>query len=131
MVIPQFWIDKQSKSVSIMNLSSQRVNPDLNFSISCQSVCAGFQEDLSFSFSLGLNNILSKIFGSRRLLKTKIPKSGSDNEGTNDNSDSQSENFLLPILATFSALPSMGPLGLMIVGGIVSFVHASLQVALR
>jgi len=131
-ILPESWIKKQSKPISVEVMKNQRLShPDLNFLISCNSLCALFKEDLSFNFTLGVNNIIRKFLGptlTRGMMAKGRQRSSrmSGNAADEDNGESgesgmsgHQETILLPIMASLNRLPSMGPMGLVVGGGII------------
>lgn len=94
-----------------------------SFHIDCRHICADFRENIAFSFSLSLPNLMARFLGTRPNFNvhlagqtSALPTSG---RGDGASELARSGQLMPLLLATFPSLMSRNAIGTFIVGGIV------------
>lgn len=98
---------------------------EMVYRLDCRNLCADFQEDISFRFSLGITNLMRKVFGHRgpglfgrgyqNLQSPMTPQIPS-----NEFPPPQDNEMMMTMLTTFATLTSRSTVGVLIISGLVA-----------
>ncbi|KAM4895271.1 mitofusin-1 isoform 4-T7 [Sylvia borin] len=106
---------------------------DLSYDLNCHSLCADFQEDIMFHFSLGWTSLVNRFLGPKQAQKVllgladpniHIPRplastpSGASLPAVTPDSAAQ-DDFMVPLVLSLASLTSRTSMSVIVVGGVI------------
>lgn len=98
---------------------------EMVYRLDCRNLCADFQEDISFRFSLGITNLMRKLFGHRGtgIFGPKYPSLQSPmtpQVPSNEFPPPQQDEMMMTMLTTFATLTSRSTVGVLLISGLIA-----------
>uniref|UniRef100_A0A8C9ET25 Mitofusin 1 n=1 Tax=Pavo cristatus TaxID=9049 RepID=A0A8C9ET25_PAVCR len=102
---------------------------DLSYDLNCHSLCADFQEDIMFHFSLGWTSLVNRFLGPKHaqrvllgladpnLQVTTTPSAASLPAATPENASP--DDFMVPLVMSLASLTSRTSMSIIVVGGVI------------
>ncbi|KAM6356682.1 mitofusin-1 isoform 4-T6 [Alca torda] len=106
---------------------------DLSYDLNCRSLCADFQEDIMFHFSLGWTSLVNRFLGPKQAQRVllgladpnlQIPRplattpSAASLPAITPENPSQ-DDFMVPLVMSLASLTSRTSMGIIVVGGVI------------
>ncbi|NXU95234.1 MFN1 protein, partial [Xiphorhynchus elegans] len=101
---------------------------DLSYDLNCHSLCADFQEDIMFHFSLGWTSLVNRFLGHKQAQKVLLGLADPNLQVTTTPSTTSfpattpegvpQDEFMVPLVLSLASLTSRTSMSIIIVGGI-------------
>ncbi|NWY66180.1 MFN1 protein, partial [Erithacus rubecula] len=105
---------------------------DLSYDLNCHSLCADFQEDIMFHFSLGWTSLVNRFLGPKQAQKVLLGLAdpnihipgplGSPPPAAGPAESAPQDDFMVPLVLGLASLTSRTSMSIILVGGMANFV---------
>uniref|UniRef100_A0A803Y0F1 Mitofusin 1 n=1 Tax=Meleagris gallopavo TaxID=9103 RepID=A0A803Y0F1_MELGA len=88
---------------------------DLSYDLNCHSLCADFQEDIMFHFSLGWTSLVNRFLGPKHAQRVLLGLADPNLQVSNTSPD----DFMVPLVMSLASLTSRTSMSIIVVGGVI------------